>query len=49
MVCEFSFCKRDANFVADYLSRETDSLPCIWVDDPHSFVMSLLVEDISLI
>jgi hypothetical protein len=40
--CEFSFCNREANFVADCLSRETDSLPCVWVDDPPGFIVSLL-------
>ena len=30
LVCEFSFCNREANAVADYLSRETDFLPHMW-------------------
>jgi hypothetical protein len=37
-LCEFSFCNREANFVADRLSRETDSNPNVFgVDDPPSF------------
>jgi hypothetical protein len=47
--CEFSFCNREANFVADCLSRETDLLPCVWVDDPPSFIVSLLISDVSII
>jgi hypothetical protein len=39
-ICEFSLCNREANFVADCLSRETDSLPCVWVNDPPSFIVS---------
>jgi hypothetical protein len=36
--CEFSFCNKEANAVADCLARETGSLPCVWVDEPPSFI-----------
>ena len=47
--CEFSFCKREANCVADRLSREMASLPRVWVDDPPSFIVSLLIDDVTVI
>jgi hypothetical protein len=47
--CEFNFCNREANFVADGLLRETDSFPCVWIDDPPSFIVSLLIDDVSII
>jgi ribonuclease HI len=47
--CEFTFCNREANCVADWLSRETDSLPNVWVDDPPSFIISMLIDDVNII
>jgi hypothetical protein len=47
--CEFSFYNRKANAVADCLTRETGSLPCVWVDESPSFIESLLVDDVTII
>jgi ribonuclease HI len=47
--CEFTFCNREANCVADWLSRETDSLPNVWLDDPPSFIISMLIDDVTII
>ena len=47
--CEFSFCNREANAVADLLSRETGLLPHVWVDDPPDFIAPLLIDDVTLI
>jgi hypothetical protein len=48
-MCEFHFCNRDANSVADRLSRETLSHPSILIDDPPRFMVPLLIEDKSII
>jgi ribonuclease HI len=47
--CEFIFCHRETNCVADWLSRETDSLPNVWVDDPPSIIISMLINDVTII
>ena len=47
--CEFCFCNREAYDVADLLSRETNSIPHVWVDDPPTFIVTLLIVDVSVI
>jgi hypothetical protein len=47
--CEFSFCNREANGVADRLSRETGSLPTVWVNEPREFIVALLIDDVTII
>jgi hypothetical protein len=47
--CEFSFCNREANAVADWLVREMRSLPSVWVDEPPGFIKSLLIDDVTII
>jgi len=44
-------CNRDANKVAHELARQAfytkDS--CIWVDDPSSFILNLMVHDVTIL
>jgi hypothetical protein len=47
--CEFSFYNRDANYVADRLSRQTVSHPNVRVDDLPRFIVQLLIDDVSII
>jgi hypothetical protein len=47
--CEFSFCNREANDVANRLSREAGSLPTVWVDEPPKFIVALLIDDVTII
>jgi hypothetical protein len=41
--CELSFCNRKVNCVADSLSRVLESQQNVWVDDPPSFIIPLLI------
>ena len=47
-VC-FSFCSRDANYVAHHLAKEAEINPCVWVDEPPSFIVHFLVDDVTTI
>jgi hypothetical protein len=47
--CKFSFCNRETNCVAYRLYRETDTLPNVWVGHPPSFLVPLLIDDVSVI
>ena len=47
-VC-FVHCPRDANLVAHCLAKDCDSQPIVWVDDPPSFILSLLIDNVAVI
>jgi hypothetical protein len=47
-VC-FVHCPRDVNLVAHCLAKNCDSQPNVWVDDPPSFILSLLIDDVAVI
>ena len=40
---------REANRVAHTLARECDLDSCVWAEDPPSFIMPLLIDDVSVI
>jgi ribonuclease HI len=47
---QFSHCPREANMVAHELARHSGGMESIvWLDDPPDFILSVLVEDTSII
>jgi hypothetical protein len=47
--CEFSFCNREGNGVADCLARERESFPTVWVHEPPAFIAAFLIDDVTII
>lgn len=46
---EYCYCNRDANIAAHTLAREAVPQPRVWVDEPPSFIISSLINDVSVI
>ena len=45
----FMHCPRKANRVAHTLAHECRLDSCVWADDPPSFILPLLIDDVSMI
>jgi hypothetical protein len=46
---EFVSCTRESNSVAHSLAKECGTQPGVWFEDPPSFIVSLLIDYVSVI
>jgi hypothetical protein len=46
---ELIYCPREANYIAHSLTKECDTKPNSWFEDPPGFMISLLIHDVSVI
>jgi hypothetical protein len=46
---EFSLCPREANYVTHLLTKEVDPQPNVWFEEPPGLIVSILIDDVSVI
>ena len=49
-IVSFKHCPREENDVAHELARSCfiDKISCNWVDEPHSFILGKLINDVTI-